>query len=96
MAYSIDEAFGNLADADMWEQAAAVTGGYLAPTLVRNVVEGQTDFDTYDELYGIAVMAGSGYSPIYSTEMAVGGGLYSIDKALERFDLKQTVTGGNL
>ncbi len=96
MAYSIDEAFGNLADADTWEQAAAVTGGYLAPTLVRNLAEGQTDYDVPDELYGAAVMFGSQYSPIYGSEMAVGGGLYAIDQALERFDLKQTVTGGNL
>lgn len=96
MAYSIDEAFGNLADADVWEQAAAVTGGYLAPTLVRNVTEGQTSMDVPDEAYGAAVMMGSRYSPVYSGEIAVGGGLYAIDKALERFGLKQTVTGGNL
>jgi hypothetical protein len=96
MAYSIDEAFGNLADADMWEEAAAVTGGYLTPTLVRNLTEGRTEMDVPDELYGAAVMAGSRYSPAYQNEIAVGGGLYVIDKALERFDLKQTVTGGNL
>lgn len=96
MAFSISEAFGNVADADTWERSAAVTGGYLAPTLARNLTEGQTSMDVPDELYGVAVMAGSRYSPAYSNEIAVGGGLYAIDKTLERFDLKQTVTGGNL
>jgi hypothetical protein len=96
MAYSIDEAFGTLADVDMWEEAAAVTGGYLAPTLARNLLEGETDMDVPDEAYGIAVMAVGAYSPMYGGEIALGGGVYTVDTLLERVGLKQTVTGGNL
>lgn len=92
----IDEAFGTLADADVWEQAAAVFAGFVAPTIARNVLEGQTSMDIPDEAYGIAVVAASPYAPAYSGELALGGGLYVIDTGLERFGLKQTVTGGNL
>lgn len=92
----IDEAFGTLADVDVWEQAAAVFGGFVAPTIARNVLEGQTEMDVPDEAYGVAVVAASPYSPAYSGEIAIGGGLYTIDTALERFGLKQTVTGENL
>lgn len=96
MAYSIDEAFGTLADVDMWEEAAAVAAGFLAPTLIRNVAEGRTDMDVPDEAYGVAIVAAGAYSPMYSGEIAVGGSVYTLDTLLERFDLKQTVIGGNL
>lgn len=96
MAATIDKAFSNLADPGVWEDAAAVTAGFLAPTVARNVLEGQTDMDVPDEAYGIAVVALSPYSPMYSGQLALGGGLHAIDTTLERFDLKQTVTAGNL
>jgi len=93
---NIDAAFGTLADADMWEEAVATTAGFLAPTVARNLLEGQTSMDIPDEAYGAAVVAGSPYSPAYSGEIALGGGVYVADKLLERFELKQTLTGGNL
>jgi hypothetical protein len=96
MAYSIDEAFGNVADADMWEEAVAVAAGFLTPTLIRNVAEGRTNVDVYDEVYGLAVMALAAYSPMYSGSLALGGGVYTLDTLMTRFDLKQTVTGENL
>lgn len=93
---NIDDAFGTLADADMWEEAAATTAGFLAPTVARNLLEGQTSMDIPDEAYGAAVVAGSTYAPAYSGNIALGGGVYVADALLERFDLKQTVTGDNL
>lgn len=92
----IDEAFGTIADAGTWEQAGAVFAGFLAPTLARNVIEGNTSIDTYDEVYGVGVMAASPYSPKYSGEVAVGAGLYTLDTVLERTGYKETVTGENL
>lgn len=94
---SLDQAFGTIADADMWEEAAAVLAGFLLPSIVRNIAEGRTSFDIPDEAYGLAVMVAGNYSPMYSGEIMLGGGVYSADKALERFGLKQTITamGGN-
>jgi hypothetical protein len=94
---SFDDAFGTLADADMWEEAAAVLAGFLAPSIVANVAEGNTPFDVPDEGYGIAVMFLAQYSPMYSGSLTLGGGMYSVDKLLQRFGLKQTITqmGGN-
>ena len=96
MAANIDEAFGTLADTDLWEEAAATLAGFLAPTLVRNIAEGRTDFDIPDEVYGIAIVGASPYSPAYSGSIALGGGLYTLDTAMERFGVKQTVSGANL
>lgn len=87
----IEQAFDTLADADHWEEAVAVLGGFLAPTVVRNVVEGQTGFDVPDEAYGIAVIALGSYSPMYARELQIGGGAYAADKALERFGLKSSI-----
>jgi len=92
----VDDALGTLADTGTWEQAAGVFAGFLAPTLARNLIEGNSGIDTYDEIYGLAVMAASPYSPAYSGEMAAGSGLYVIDTAIERFGLKQSIDGSNL
>jgi hypothetical protein len=88
---NVDAAFGTLADADLWEEAAAVTAGFLLPTVAHNLINGMTDYDVPDEAYGALVIAGSSYSPMYSGEMALGGGVYVADKLLERFDLKQSI-----
>ncbi|MGB9987313.1 hypothetical protein [Salarchaeum japonicum] len=92
MASNLTTQFDTLLDADEWESIAATLAGYLAPTVARNVIEGSAPFDIPDEAYGLAVMFGAGYSPMYTREIQVGGGLYTADKAMERFGLKQTVT----
>lgn len=96
MASTIDQAFGTLADADMWEEGGAALAGFLAPTLARNALEGSIGMDLPDEAYGVAVVALSQFSPAYEEYVAIGGAAYTGDKLLERFGLKQTVTGGNL
>lgn len=88
----LTEAFGVVADAQMWEESAAVLAGFLAPSIARNVAEGRTSFDIPDEAYGVAVMVAGNYSPAYSAQIMLGGGVYSADKALERVGLKQTIT----
>jgi len=94
---SFDQAFGTIADADMWEEAAAVLAGFLAPSIVANVTEGSLGFDAPNEVYGVVIMFLAQYSPMYSGQLTLGGGIYSVDQALDRFGLKQTITqmGGN-
>jgi hypothetical protein len=89
---NLTDSFDVLMDADEWERAGAVFAGFLAPTVVRKVGEGTTPFDVPDEAYGIAVMIGSSYAPMYQGELALGGGVYTVDKLAERAELKQTVT----
>jgi len=86
-----EDAFETLADDDMWFEVAAALGGFMAPTVARNMIEPNTGFDFPDEAYGVAVAAGGQYSPMYSNQISVGGGMYALDKALERFDLKQSI-----
>lgn len=97
MASNLTDSFDVLMDADEWERAGAVFGGFLAPTVVRNLAEPHTPFDAPDEVYGLATMVGSRYLPMYQNEVALGGAVYTVDKLASRADLKQRVTqiGGN-
>jgi hypothetical protein len=51
------------------------------------------DYDAVDEpeAYGLAVMAGGQFAPAYENELSMGGGLYTADKAAERFGVKSTI-----
>lgn len=89
---SIDDAFDTVADSDMWEEAAAVFAGFLAPSIVANLAEGRTKWDIPDEGYGVAVIVLAQYSPMYSGELSLGGGMYAVDKAAERFGVKNSIT----
>lgn len=87
-------AFDTLASSDLWVEAAAVFGGFMAPTVVRNLASGVVP-DAVDEpeLYGLATVAGGQFLPAYQHEVTLGGGIYTVDKAAERFGLKSTVQG---
>jgi len=86
------DALGEVAETDLWMQAAAVFAAFLAPTVVRNIAEGMTPFDVPDELYGVLVVFLAQYSPAYANEIRIGGSVYAVDKLAERFDLKGAVT----
>lgn len=88
----IEDAFGTLADTDHWEEAVGVLAGFLAPTVLHNVVSGRMGMEVPDEAYGVGIIALASFSPMYAREMQVGGGVYVADKALERFGLKSTIT----
>lgn len=90
---STEQAFDTLADTDLWAEAAAVGAGFLAPTLVRNVAEPNTGMDIPDEVYGLAVVVGGQYSPMYGDMITLGGAVYTTDKLLERLDMKQSIPG---
>lgn len=92
MASNLTDSFDVLMDEDEWLEAGAVFVGFMAPTVARNVLEGSLPFDAPDETYGVAVMVGGQYAPMYSNQISLGGGVYVADKLAERADLKQRVT----
>lgn len=97
MAENLTDSFDVLLDQEEWMQAGAVFSGYLAPTVARNVIEPNAPFNVPDELYGVGVMVAGQYSPMYETEISLGGGVYAVDKLAERVDLQDRVAavGGN-
>ena len=93
-ASNATDALDELADPEFWSQAGAVFAGFMGPTVVRNIAEPNTPWDIPDEAYGVAVVAGAQYAPkSYQKELMLGGGLYSVDKLAERFNLKQHISG---
>jgi hypothetical protein len=86
------DSFETLADSDMWTDVGILFGGFMAPTVARNLIEPNLPWDPPDEAYGVAVVLGAGYLPEGTNMARTGGGLYVADKLAERADLKQRVT----
>jgi hypothetical protein len=85
----VSDAYEAVADTDLWYQAGATFVGFLAPILAQNLIENSTSIDTYDELYGVGMVAAAEVAaPAYTREMQVGAGLYSIDQFSERVGAK--------
>ena len=70
----------------------ALLAGFFAPTVLQNLAGGVVP-NAVDkrEAYGLAVVAGGQFSPKYSTELSLGGGVYTADAAAERFGVKSTI-----
>ena len=86
------DAFDNLVEFDMWEKVLAILAGFFAPTVLRNIAGGFVPASVdVPEAYGLAVMAGGQFAPAYENELSLGGGLYTADKAAERFGVKSTI-----
>lgn len=87
------EAFDDLVDADLWVDVAALGAGYMASSISQTVIDGISPFDVPNEAYGAGV-AYVGYTVDfeYSTEMAHGGALYTVDSLAQRANLKNRVT----
>lgn len=84
------DAFDNVTDSDLWVEAAIVFAAFLAPTVARNMLDPFMPGEGLpDAIYGIIVMAAAAFAPDYQESVALGGGLYTVDKVAERFDLKQ-------
>lgn len=90
---ALTEDFEVLANTDLWEQAAVVLVAFLLGTVARNLIEPNSPYDLPDEVYGLVVAFAAGYSPMYRTEMRIGGMVYTADKLAERAGLKSTVQG---
>jgi hypothetical protein len=89
---SIEEAFGTLADADMWEEAAAVLAGFLLPFVLDSLAGDRLPIDVPREGYAAAVMVLAMYAPMYSGEMQLGGAVATVDALLDRFGVRDTIT----
>jgi hypothetical protein len=76
---TLNEAFDTLADGETWESAAAVMAGFLAPTVARNLFEPNVGVDLPDEVYGLLVVVGGQYSPMYGSHVSLGGAVYSVE-----------------
>ena len=90
--------FDALADMEMWADVAAIGGGYMGASLAQATLESSMPFDMPNEGYGVGVAAAGVYVDMdYSNEVAMGGGLYTLDALAQRANLKQRVTsmGGN-
>jgi len=88
----MSDAFEQVVEFDMWEQVLAILAGFFAPTVLRNIAGGFVPNSVdVPEAYGLAVMAGGQFAPAYENELSLGGGLYTADKAAERFGVKSTI-----
>lgn len=87
----MNEAFETLSDTSMWEDAAAVLAGFLAPSVARRMIEGRINQDLPDEVYGLAVVAGATYLPQYQTMVQLGGAVYVADRVASRFGVQQQI-----
>jgi len=100
MADNLTDSFDKLADSETWEQVVVLGAGYMGGTLLKNTVEGRMDVDAPDEVYGVAIVAGSTYflDGEYAKFGSLGGALYTADALATRFGIKSKVedaTGGN-
>lgn len=92
--------FETVTDAGFARDAAVVLGGYLAPTLLAGPVEGMARNNlpvpnVPDEAHGILVVVGA--EAVLSGDEKVlvqyGGGVYTLEKLLERFGVKDALNG---
>jgi len=100
MAGNISESYEQLASTDMWEDVIYVFLGFFAPVLVGRLVEGvgdSFDFNIYDELYGLGIIVAAEFLMEDNDDMRrqvqLGGGLYAVDVAAERYEVKQKIEG---
>jgi len=89
----LEENFDALADADMWLDLATIGAGYMGASLTQTLIDERVGFDLPNEGYGVGFMfAGLAVDVEYSDNMAMRGGLYTLDALGQRFGLKNKVT----
>lgn len=95
MAGNISDSYEQLASTDMWEDVIYVFVGFFAPVLFGRLVEGVGSFDVYDELYGLAVIVAAEFlmedNDDLRRQVQLGGGLFTVDQAAERYNVKQRI-----
>lgn len=91
---NLEGTFDNIADAEKALDAATAFAGFLAPLLVKTVIEGWTDFDTYDELFGLAavLIAEIGLDDA-KREAQIGAGIYILNRTAKRYGVQQKIAG---
>ena len=90
----LEKTFDNVVDAEKGEEAAVAFAGFLAPLLVKSIVEGWTSFDVYDELYGLAVILIAEMALDSAARSAqIGGGIYILNRIARRYNVQQKIGG---
>jgi hypothetical protein len=92
MQTDLSGAFDALMNFEMWQQIAVILVAFLAPQVARNVLSSHVPnkFDV-PEAYGLLVVVGGQFSPMYSNEISLGGGLYVADSAAERVGIRSSI-----
>ncbi|WP_418283906.1 hypothetical protein [Halorubrum sp. DTA46] len=99
MALDVTAGFDKLADQQFMMDAGGVAGGVLAGESLGYVIDGHTvfGFDTPAELGGVAVVAGAEYAPMIEgrtkRHLQVGGGVAILLSVMERFGVREALTG---
>jgi len=84
--------FDQLADMDFWYDSSVLFAGFLAPTLIKNTLEGRLNKDLPDEAYGAAVVViAEIVLDEYKRMAQLGGGLYVVDALATRFNVKSRI-----
>ncbi|GGL57915.1 hypothetical protein [Halocalculus aciditolerans] len=82
--------FDEIADVDSWISIVVIAAAFFAGSVMKNTIE--RSVDAPDELYGVVIMVGGVFAGgDYQHEIVTGGGLYTLDKAMERFGVKSKV-----
>lgn len=91
----LTDSFEVLADGEMWVNIVVLGAGFMSGTLIKNTVEGRDLVNLPDESYGIGVVLASYFAldGDYQRFGMLGGGLYTVDKAAQRFGIKSRVEG---
>lgn len=97
----LSDAFGALADSELWIDAVVVLAGFLVPTVLENLLGGvMPAVIDKAEVYGLIVLTlaligdravGRDDKYGYGFHLAIGGGAYSFDSLLDRYDIKQSI-----
>lgn len=92
MASDMSDSFEAVMDFDFLEEVAVLFAAFLAPSLIRILVEDLLPFDVPDAAYGVALALAAGYAPMHQNWIRAGGALYSVDKVAARVGIKQELT----
>lgn len=81
--------FDDLADMELWLDAGVLFVAFLAPTLLKNTIEGRVGVDAPDEVYGILVIILAEWGlDDYKRPAEFGGALYTVDALATRLGVK--------
>ncbi|WP_157231322.1 hypothetical protein [Halostagnicola larsenii] len=87
---------GRLLDFGMWFEVILVFAGYLLPFFVKSTLEGRDIITLPNEVYGLAMIFGSGYvlSGSHRHSVGLGSGVYIAENVVSnRLEITDTLAG---
>lgn len=96
MANALSTAFDTATDTEQWLTAVVVFVGFMAPLVVRSVLEDLTgSIDLPDEVYGVLVIIVAEFTlDEHKRHIQIGGGLYTVNQIAERFGAHEKLSEG--